>query len=98
MSLIFMSMSRRDFLATASAGLATAAESEQQRRIGRIIRGYDSQGWHRTGCETDNPPADGRAGLMRLSGVQPVMLEPFALSRIEPQAAYIEIDGRRISG
>ena len=99
-----MSMPRRDFLraaahiATASAGLATAAESEQQRRIGRIIREYDAQGWHRTGSETDNSSAEWLAGLMRLSGLQPVMLEPFALSRIEPQAAYIEIDGRRISG
>jgi hypothetical protein len=75
-----------------------AAESEQQRRIGRIIREYDAQGWHRTGSETDNSSAEWLAGLMRLSGLQPVLLEPFPLSRIEPQAAYIEIDNRRISG
>src|SRR4030095_5750567 len=62
------------------------------------IREYDAQGWHRTGSETDNSSAEWLAGLMRLSGLQPGVPKPFGLSRMEPQAAYIEIDGRRISG
>src|SRR5262249_16517189 len=97
------SMNRRDFLtAAAHIGAAsawtTAAESDQQRRIGRIIREYDDQGLQRARTETDNSSAEWLAGLVRLSGLQPVLLEPFTLSRVEPLTAYIEIENRRLPG
>ena len=70
---------------------------DQKRRIARIVREYDAQGWHRTGTETDHESARWLADKGRELGLDAV-LEPFSLSRIDPELCYLEVDGRRIEG
>ena len=71
--------------------------TQQNDRIGGIIRECDAQGWHRTGTETDYLSAQWFAERLRRFGLEP-SLEPFELSRIGVEAAYLEVGGRRIEG
>ena len=68
-----------------------------EQRVARVIQAYDAQGYHRTGTEVDNASAEWLAGQVRQLGVKP-SLEPFALSRVDPQLAYVRIADRRIDG
>ncbi|MDP9238568.1 MAG: hypothetical protein M3P30_14430 [Chloroflexota bacterium] len=61
------------------------------------MREYDAQGWHRTGTKVDAESAEWLAEHVRALGLQ-VELEPFAINRVEPVEAYVEIDGRREYG
>src|SRR2546426_2439069 len=107
-------MQRRAFLLSAgqtvafglAAGATQAGWSAQQRRfspdaveqrVARVIQAYDAQGNHRTGTEVDNASAEWLAGQVRQLGVKP-SLEAFALSRVDPQLAYVRIADRRIDG
>jgi hypothetical protein len=61
------------------------------------LRAWDSQGLHRTATDGDEA---GAAWLVREAialGAQ-VSSETFSLDRIDPVAAYIEVDGHRIEG
>ncbi len=97
---------RRDFVlrmhgfVAAGSGMRSrqAAESDQERRIARIVREYESQGWHRTGTRVDRASAEWLARKIAEAGGEPVHLEPFALSSVHPVEAYIEIGGRRVEG
>ena len=90
-----------------AAGATWTGLSEQQtsqisldtpeQRVARVIQAYDAQGYHRTGTEVDNASAEWLAGQVRQLGVKP-SLEPFALSRVDPQLAYVRIADRRIDG
>ena len=90
-----------------AAGATWPGLSEQQtsqisldtpeHRVARVIQAYDAQGYHRTGTEVDNASAEWLAGQVRQLGVKP-SLEPFALSRVDPQLAYVRIADRRIDG
>jgi hypothetical protein len=96
---------RRWVLAIASiagltpAPLARARQSARdlETRIARVIREYESQGWHRTGTHVDRVSGDWLAAEARQAGVKP-SVEPFALSRIDPQDCRLIVDGRRIEG
>src|SRR5437879_9554976 len=66
-----------------------------EQRVARVIQAYDAQGNHRTGTEVDNASAEWLASQVRRSGAA-ASLEPFALSRIDPQSCYLRIADRRI--
>src|SRR3989449_7051934 len=68
-----------------------------EQRVARVIQAYDAQGHHGTGTEVANASAEWLAGQVRQLGVKP-SLEAFALSRVDPQLAYVRIADRRIDG
>src|SRR5262249_24251588 len=87
---------------TTRAGLSGQQPSQissdaLEQRVARVIQAYDAQGNHRTGTEVDNLSAQWLPGQVRQLGVKP-SLEPFALSRVDPQLAYLRIADRRIDG
>ena len=61
------------------------------------LHAWDSQGFHRTGTDGDEA---GAAWLEReaIALGAPVSSEIFSLDRIDPVAAYVEVDGHRIEG
>jgi len=94
-------MTRREllYLAGPTALLAqdTAARRESEQRIARIIRDYEQQGIHRTGTEVDRISADWLAAEVGKCGLTPA-LESFSISRVDPVAAFISAETRRIEG
>lgn len=71
--------------------------TDAQRRAASWLRAWDGSGTHRTGTAGD---AAGAAWLAREAaslGAQ-VTIEEFALDRIDPVAAYLEVDGVRFDG
>ena len=84
---------RDDVLFAQEVPRASPVELEQ--RVAGVLQAYDAQGNHRTGTEVDNASAEWLAGQARQYGAK-VSLEPFGLSRIDPQSCYLRIGGRRI--
>jgi hypothetical protein len=68
-----------------------------QRRIGDLIRGYEEQGFHRTGTAVDQTSGHWLANEVRQIGLEPV-LEEFSLNRVDPVQASLVVDGRTIEG
>ena len=68
-----------------------------EQRVAAVIQTFDAQGNHRTGTEIDNASAQWLAGEVRKLGAQ-ASLEPFNLSRVDPQLCYLRIGDRRIDG
>ncbi len=68
-----------------------------RQRIGALIRAYEGQGFHRTGTAVDELSAHWLAGEIRQIGLAP-MLEDFPLSRVDPVAASLAVNGRTIEG
>jgi hypothetical protein len=68
-----------------------------EERIAAVLAAYDAQGNHRTGTSADNASAEWLARLVQQAGAEPE-LEPFALSRVDPQSCYLRIADRRIDG
>src|SRR5215471_7176879 len=66
-----------------------------EQRVAGVLQAYDAQGNHRTGTEVDNASAEWLAAQARQYGAG-ASLEPFSLSRIDPQSCYLRIAGRRI--
>ncbi len=64
-------------------------------RAARWLAAWDAQGIHRTGTAGDDRGAEWLAREAAAFGVEPA-IEQFALDRLDPVAAYLEIDGRRI--
>ena len=103
-----MNLTRKEFLALTGmsvAGLvdagwaakkATAADGLQQ-RAAQLLQQYDQQGIHRTGTAVDLKSAHWLAAQVRGCGIQPT-LESFPLSRVDPQACYLQIGTRRLTG
>ncbi len=60
-----------------------------------MLQAYDAQGNHRTGTEIDKASAEWLAAQTRQYGAE-ASLEPFSLSRIDPQSCYLRIADRRI--
>ena len=87
----------RIFVLALCSSAAHAAPPELVARAARWIQAWDAQGIHRTGTAGDEA---GAAWLTReaeaIAGA--VTTESFALDRIDPIAAYVEIDGGRIQG
>src|SRR6185295_19806561 len=67
------------------------------RRAADVVREYSAEGFHRTATAVDRASADRLLSLARAAGVN-ARLEPFDVSRVDPQSAFLEIDGRRIDG
>src|SRR5882672_8888687 len=101
-----MQITRRELLEIA-AWLAAAPAAAQTKdadaleaaraRAGETIRGYSAEGFHRTATAVDRASGDRLLALAKSAGVA-ASLEPFELSRIDPVAAFLEIDGQRIDG
>jgi hypothetical protein len=85
------------FAACVLACTAHAATPEIAARIAHWLQAWDSHGVHRTGTPGDGAGAD---WLTREAAAiaGPVTTEWFNFERIDPVAAYIEIDGKRIDG
>jgi hypothetical protein len=84
---------RRDVLLAQRESQVSPDPLEQ--RIAGVLQAYDAQGNHRTGTDVDNASAEWLAHQVRQSGAE-ASLEPFPLSRIDPQSCYLLIGGRRI--
>jgi hypothetical protein len=85
------------FAILALSAVARAASPEAEARVANWLKAWDGQGIHRTGTAGDEA---GAAWMAReataIAG--PVTSESFALQRIDPIAAFIEIDGVGIEG
>jgi hypothetical protein len=68
-----------------------------RQRIGDLIRGYEAQGFHRTGTVVDERSGDWLANEVRQTGLDP-MREEFPLSRVDPVGASLVVNGRTIEG
>lgn len=88
-----------EWMSAATAGVAVTANAadEAEQRIARLIQEYDQQGIHRTGTQADAQSARWLAAHARRSGGQ-VTLESFAHQRVDPQACFVEANGKRIEG
>ncbi len=74
-----------------------ASSTELEQRVASVLQAFDSQGNHRTGTAVDESSAEWLAGEVDRVGIRP-SLEPFALSRVDPQLTYARIGNRRIDG
>jgi hypothetical protein len=68
-----------------------------QQRIGALIHSYEEQGLHRTGTDVDRKSAEWLANEVRAIGLEPA-LEEFSLDRVDPIAASLVVNDRRIEG
>ncbi len=66
-------------------------------RTKQWLMAWDGQGIHRTGTEGDQAGADWLAREAAALGGQ-VTEETFALDRIDPVQAFVEVDGERVAG
>jgi len=69
--------------------------TEAETRAAAWLEAWDSQGIHRTGTAGDLAGAGWLAAEAAALGAK-VEIEEFALNRLDPVAAYLEIDGDRI--
>jgi hypothetical protein len=96
-----MRITRRNWLGLAGQSALLAQEKatrpDHPRRIAQIIRAYEEQGNHRTGTKVDQASGSWLATEVRQSGLTPGR-EVFKISRIDPVAAFLSVDGRRIAG
>jgi len=68
-----------------------------QARLAAVVDAYDRQGNHRTATREDGESANWLAGEAAAFGVE-CALDPFAVDRVDPQACFVELAGRRIGG
>ncbi len=73
------------------------ASARLERRVGSVIAAYDGQGNHRTGTAVDADSARWLALEAGRLGVK-AKCESFVMKRVEPEASYLRIDGRRVEG
>jgi hypothetical protein len=71
---------------------------EGETRAARWLAAWDAQGIHRTATAGDQAGADWLIQEMAALGVAVAACEEFALDRLDPIAAYLEVDGVRIAG
>ena len=98
-------ISRRNFIQVTGAGLLTITQREipvslqdtLEQRVPRLLQAYDAQGNHRTATEVDGRSGAWLAREVRQAGAE-ASLEPFSLSRVDPQSCYLQIGGRRMDG
>jgi len=77
--------------------LSQASPGMLEQRVASVLEAFDAQGNHRTGTAADNASAEWLANQVRQLGIEP-SLEPFTLSRVDPQLAFARIATRRIDG
>lgn len=80
-----------------SAAPQEPEQPEMQRRIRDVIRGYETQGFHRTGTDVDRVSGEWLMDQVRDAGVEPIR-ETFSLDRVDPITASLSVNGRQISG
>ena len=68
-----------------------------ERRASDTIRAYSAEGHHRTATAVDRASADALLSRARATGAAP-SLERFDLWRVDPAAAFVQIQGQRIDG
>ena len=103
-------LTRKAFLETAGAAAVAAlwpggarARAQEpptrdiRERVARIVREYDSQGDHRTGSPVDAESGRWLADRVDDAGIVPE-IEWMGFSRIDIEAAYVEIGDRRAEG
>jgi hypothetical protein len=90
-------LTRRKLLEMTALMVVAPKADLVERRAADVIRGYSDEGEHRTATAVDRASANAVLARARAAGATP-LLEPFELSRIDPVAAFAEIDGRRIDG
>lgn len=90
-------ITRKEFLGwlSASAFGVIAPANQLEQRAAQLIQEYDRQGIHRTGTKADEVSAHWLAAHAQRLGAK-VRLESFAHDRIDPQACFIEANGKRI--
>ena len=76
---------------------ATSFFDGAQDRTACWLRAWDAQGFHRTGTDGDRAGADWLAHQAAALGAT-VSIEEFALDRLDPVAAFLEIGDERIPG
>lgn len=81
----------------APSGGGPAARAALERRIASRIADYAAQGFHRTGTDVDARSAAWLAALVAETGLAPAR-EAFTLNRVEPAAAAMVAEGRRVEG
>jgi hypothetical protein len=82
-----------DFLHHLQLNMATEAET----RAAAWLRAWDAQDVHRTGTEGDAAGAQWLASEAAALGAK-ITIEEFALDRLDPIAAYLELGGERTAG
>ncbi len=93
-----MTITRREWLYLAApTALLAQDRTDPQPRVAQIVRAYEDQGIHRTATEVDRASADWLANEVRQCGLKPER-ESFTISRVDPVAAWVSADGRRIEG
>jgi hypothetical protein len=75
---------------------ATSFLDDAQRRAARWLAAWDAQGVHRTASAGDEAGAEWLAQEAAALGAA-VTIEEFALDRLDPVAAFLEIGGERIN-
>jgi hypothetical protein len=104
-----VSVGRREFVRRSAAATAgwigsraalraqPGVSPDLRDRVSRLIAAYDAQGIHRTATEVDARSAEWLLTEVRHTGADAAR-EPFALSRVDLRACFIEAGGRRIDG
>jgi hypothetical protein len=64
-------------------------------RAERWLTAWNGQGWHRTATAGDEAGARWLAGEVAALGAEP-FIEEFSLDRLDPVAAYLELEGERL--
>jgi hypothetical protein len=90
-------LTRRELLERAALLAVAPATDAVEERASGVIRAYSGEGHHRTATAVDRASADALLGRARATGAF-VALEPFDLSRVDPAAAFVRIQGQRIDG
>ncbi len=83
------------FVSSEQRLLASGGALEQ--RVASVLQAFDAQGNHRTGTAVDAASAEWLADQVRQLGIEP-SLEPFGLSRVDPQLAYARVANHRVDG
>jgi hypothetical protein len=68
-----------------------------EQRVASVLQAFDAQGNHRTATAVDTTSAEWLVDQVRQLGLE-ASLEPFVVSRVDPQLAYLRIGNRRIDG
>jgi hypothetical protein len=71
---------------------------EAEARAAKWLAAWDAQGIHRTATAGDEAGADWLINEVVALGIAAPACEEFALDRLDPIAAYLEVDGLRIAG
>jgi len=90
-------LTRRELLEMTALLVVAPPVDEVERRSADAIRAYSAEGHHRTATAVDRASADALRARARATGAA-ASLEPFDLSRVDPAAAFVQIQGQRLDG